>query len=111
MYALLFSLFFLFKQNAAYEMRISDWSSDVCSSALLEAKRVAERRHGVEVLVRALRRIDERPAELQHVLEGLDRRFPADAQARKSVVEGKSVAVRVDLGGGRSIKKKKEEAQ
>src|SRR3546814_7770069 len=26
--------FFLFKQKTAYEMRISDWSSDVCSSDL-----------------------------------------------------------------------------
>src|SRR3546814_7041291 len=30
---LLFSFFF-FKQKTAYEMRISDWSSDVCSSDL-----------------------------------------------------------------------------
>src|SRR3546814_3214978 len=28
-------MFFLFKQKTAYEMRISDWSSDVCSSDLL----------------------------------------------------------------------------
>src|SRR3546814_6816162 len=28
--------FFFFKQKTAYEMRISDWSSDVCSSDLLE---------------------------------------------------------------------------
>src|SRR3546814_12231055 len=28
---------FFFKQKTAYEMRISDWSSDVCSSDLLEA--------------------------------------------------------------------------
>src|SRR3546814_6884136 len=27
-------LFFFFKQKPAYEMRISDWSSDVCSSDL-----------------------------------------------------------------------------
>src|SRR3546814_5232852 len=27
-------LFFIFKQKTAYEMRISDWSSDVCSSDL-----------------------------------------------------------------------------
>src|SRR3546814_836226 len=27
-------MFFFFKQNTAYEMRISDWSSDVCSSDL-----------------------------------------------------------------------------
>src|SRR3546814_1644506 len=31
--------FFFFKQKTAYEMRISDWSSDVCSSDL---KKVAE---------------------------------------------------------------------
>src|SRR3546814_10831926 len=32
-----FSLYlFFFKQKTAYEMRISDWSSDVCSSDLLE---------------------------------------------------------------------------
>src|SRR3546814_13294352 len=29
--------FFFFKQKTAYEMRISDWSSDVCSSDLLRA--------------------------------------------------------------------------
>src|SRR3546814_15698535 len=29
-----FALFFFFKQKTAYEMRISDWSSDVCSSDL-----------------------------------------------------------------------------
>src|SRR3546814_14240867 len=32
-----FLFFFFFKQKTAYEMRISDWSSDVCSSDLLEA--------------------------------------------------------------------------
>src|SRR3546814_9990186 len=31
-------LFFFFKQKTAYEMRISDWSSDVCSSDLLSAQ-------------------------------------------------------------------------
>src|SRR3546814_9012048 len=30
----LFFLFFFFEQKTAYEMRISDWSSDVCSSDL-----------------------------------------------------------------------------
>src|SRR3546814_5024025 len=29
-------LFFFFKQKTAYEMRISDWSSDVCSSDLTD---------------------------------------------------------------------------
>src|SRR3546814_10448918 len=40
-------MFVLFKQKTAYEMRISDWSSDVCSSALLS---------GVEPLRQAVRR-------------------------------------------------------
>src|SRR3546814_824465 len=31
----LFVIFFFFKQKTAYEMRISDWSSDVCSSDLV----------------------------------------------------------------------------
>src|SRR3546814_1241652 len=31
---MLFVLFFFFKQKTAYELRISDWSSDVCSSDL-----------------------------------------------------------------------------
>src|SRR3546814_3999166 len=36
MYSLCFlSAFFFFKQKTAYEMRISDWSSDVCSSDLI----------------------------------------------------------------------------
>src|SRR3546814_3593414 len=32
---MLFFCFFFFKQKTAYEMRISDWSSDVCSSDLM----------------------------------------------------------------------------
>src|SRR3546814_5087508 len=32
--AIVLLIFFFFKQKTAYEMRISDWSSDVCSSDL-----------------------------------------------------------------------------
>src|SRR3546814_4937618 len=35
--------FFFFKQKTAYEMRISDWSSDVCSSDLLPRARATDR--------------------------------------------------------------------
>src|SRR3546814_4065148 len=46
-------LFFFFKQKTAYEMRISDWSSDVCSSDLPRCVRSlfgqARRRRGSEV--------------------------------------------------------------
>src|SRR3546814_2309262 len=39
MYRLLcMCIFFFFKQKTAYEMRISDWSSDVCSSDLSSIK-------------------------------------------------------------------------
>src|SRR3546814_1479514 len=34
----MFGVFFFFKQKTAYEMRISDWSSDVCSSDLDESE-------------------------------------------------------------------------
>src|SRR3546814_3842208 len=38
-------IFFFFKQKTAYEMRISDWSSDVCSSDLRpQAPRSSRRR-------------------------------------------------------------------
>src|SRR3546814_10894448 len=35
---LLVYVFFVFKQKTAYEMRISDWSSDVCSSDLSDGE-------------------------------------------------------------------------
>src|SRR3546814_7684992 len=35
---LIYCVFFFFKQKTAYEMRISDWSSDVCSSDLPGAR-------------------------------------------------------------------------
>src|SRR3546814_12811667 len=38
---LCFCFFFFFKQKTAYEMRISDWSSDVCSSDIDIPNRVA----------------------------------------------------------------------
>src|SRR3546814_4685461 len=41
----LYTLFFFFNQKTAYEMRISDWSSDVCSSDL-----VIEGRHALDQL-------------------------------------------------------------
>src|SRR3546814_18254909 len=37
-------MFFFFKQKTAYEMRISDWSSDVCSSELTAINDLVEAR-------------------------------------------------------------------
>src|SRR3546814_6174762 len=42
-------VFFFFKQETAYEMRISDWSSDVCSSDLPDASYSARMTMAVEI--------------------------------------------------------------
>src|SRR3546814_12464511 len=41
-------MFFFFKQKTAYEMRISDWSSDVCSSDLVTSSLLADYRRTEE---------------------------------------------------------------
>src|SRR3546814_16370940 len=78
---------FFFKQKTAYEMRISDWSSDVCSSDLAAAQRLrlAQSRHGdVETLPRLgkggeFRRDDDR----RRILQGrIDTRRQCKAKAR-----------------------------
>src|SRR3546814_16607334 len=59
--------FFFFKQKTAYEMRISDWSSDVCSSDL-SADQIAagvRRRVGVDEIRR-------RPAQPPRLRDGRD---------------------------------------
>src|SRR3546814_19791940 len=50
---------FFFKQKPAYEMRISDWSSDVCSSDLLQLLGLSGR------LLAAQRRAQDRPSAAQ----------------------------------------------
>src|SRR3546814_6125851 len=42
-------MFFFFKQQTAYEMRISDWSSDVCSSDLINADFVQAAKRAVRL--------------------------------------------------------------
>src|SRR3546814_660613 len=46
------SIFFFFKQKTAYEMRISDWSSDVCSSDLLRRRERSDEA-GIKYLIMA----------------------------------------------------------
>src|SRR3546814_14699007 len=110
-------VFVFFKQKTAYEMRISDWSSDVCSSDReafavgAVGFRIGLAEGGMqhcegrlEVAEPFHRRLDEHVAGE----EGMPGAFAdhAHRQDRKSVVEGKSVSVRVDLRGRRIIKKK-----
>src|SRR3546814_14181701 len=102
-------------------MRISDWSSDVCSSDLV----VVCPKFAVVEIGRSRQLVDEGqvlfehrpyPADngiiteieflarlLQMLLEHIERRRGLD---RKSGVSGKSVSVRVDLGGLRIINTK-----
>src|SRR3546814_8072358 len=54
--------FFFFKQKTAYEMRISDWSSDVCSSDLDRSTRTEQPLRPARCRARASRadgRIDD----------------------------------------------------
>src|SRR3546814_2258671 len=46
---------FFFKQKTAYEMRISDWSSDVCSSDLRRDAEAARRDAGLYPAAQAVR--------------------------------------------------------
>src|SRR3546814_10125947 len=48
---------FFFKQKTAYEMRISDWSSDVCSSDLRPAQMHARMKVSVGLLSRTSSRL------------------------------------------------------
>src|SRR3546814_10052771 len=84
-----FVLFFFFKQKTAYEMRISDWSSDVCSSDLshrsVQAADGAGRRQIARRGVGWIRRSQGRRcahlcAEWRR--EAAQRRWPAPVQGR-----------------------------
>src|SRR3546814_12215521 len=99
--------FFFFKQKTAYEMRISDWSSDVCSSDLFRSAATGGSDDPAQPGTLRGRRGYVRPANSS----GRDVPDTILSRDRKSVVSGKSVTVRVDLGGRRIIKKKKRQQQ
>src|SRR3546814_6826087 len=83
--------FFFFKQKTAYEMRISDWSSDVCSSDLVGGRQ-GQREGGGDV------HRDLLAQRLQNVSRGiaLQRDQNADlAQARSGGV--------VDIGNDHAL--------
>src|SRR3546814_20483559 len=119
-------------------MRISDWSSDVCSSDLLpgQDEPLLIAREEIELALEVVLPRGDVPVELveldkaeggpdlrrfQIVAEFLEQELGVIGNAvqlhveacldafgdRTSVVSGKSVSVRVDLGGSRILKNKK----
>src|SRR3546814_3799868 len=63
--------FFFFKQKTAYEMRISDWSADVCSSDLHRAHRF----HYLRNSTTTPRKFHERTCQDGEVAPGSDTRI------------------------------------
>src|SRR3546814_19281496 len=131
-------IYFFFKQKTAYEIRIRDWSSDVCSSDLpppcrgRHRKKRPKTRHG---------KIWHAPCDGACNGQGTSGGFPPPSRKdekrwnrkppissaaripysgfaragaefsadRTSVGQGQGVSVRVELGGGQDIKKKNSE--
>src|SRR3546814_12539178 len=103
-------------------MRISDWSSDVCSSdltvepddkaatAAVDAPRAPVSASGYEPPVPQAdsNTAVETPADHPTSPAPEPENVPTPPGDRKSGGEGKSVSVRVDLGGRRTIKKTKQ---
>src|SRR3546814_6824222 len=80
-----FIRFFFFKQKTAYEMRISDWSSDVCSSDLLFPAVACDARRALRRVVALGPRIHALPACFS-VSSGSDNAVRRMGSDRKSVV-------------------------
>src|SRR3546814_1869191 len=74
-YYLIFVIFFFFffKQKTAYEMRISDWSSDVCSSDLLGGLYLDILKDRLYTLPKASLARRSAQTALLHIAEGLVR--------------------------------------
>src|SRR3546814_12573656 len=120
--------FFLFKQKTAYEMRISDWSSDVCSSDLIERTAASARgiidgdgRNAVAEVSGAARELKVAIGEARLTIADIGRQTDAigtrtlptvnatmQSLDRKTDGEGKSGTVRVNPRGRPTIKKTKK---
>src|SRR3546814_2638068 len=112
-------LFFFFKQKTAYEMRISDWSSDVCSSDLHSGSKATMTvrvdgsgravHDGPQVEIGGNERyISVSRAEFKKIVRGEGRIEPLQERLPRSEERrvGKECVIRVDLGGRRIIKQK-----
>src|SRR3546814_221046 len=98
---------FFFKQKTAYEMRISDWSSDVCSSDLHRgidrgAEAVARQLRGDagEGVVEVLHEQRAHDIQHQHLLAapGLEHAAAAPGRAGRKVVRAQQARLAGDVG-------------
>src|SRR3546814_11468587 len=112
-------MLFFFRQKTADDMRISDWCSDVCSSDLSKPGEVPAEIDEKAPVVSSVGNLwllgdhrlicgDGTSAEVFEKLMGAEKAQMVFTADRKSVVQGKSVSGRVDLGGGRISTKKNE---
>src|SRR3546814_15547094 len=117
--------FCFFKQKTAYELRISDWSTDVCSSdlAVVVGSQCADQPSCRVTRLSASLVESKLPGSLPRASGGCrqpTKPMPKEKAAQKSaaicisiertsVEKGKSVSVRVDSGGRRIIKKKNKQ--
>src|SRR3546814_6241976 len=92
--------FFFFKQKTAYEMRISDWSSDVCSSDLAERGGIELRDHLRAIINNSARRPALVFAESFREKEGVS--VPDNAADRRSA-RGSGVRCGARRGGASSL--------
>src|SRR3546814_1166615 len=101
-------IFFFFKQKTAYEMRISDWSSDVCSSDLWFANAAySERRNArrqaddeAERADRLEEAVATRTAELSDAYERLKKETAERAAAEENLRQMQKMDAVGQLTGG-----------
>src|SRR3546814_8549514 len=87
---MLFCVLFFVKQNTAYEMRMSDWSSDVCSSDLIEILTANQRLEQSEADCGKLQReLDDTAADRNRLSfeQGFLERQLSDLKSERSVLE------------------------
>src|SRR3546814_16053318 len=117
---------FFCKQKTAYEVRISDWSSDVCSSDLsldrydglcgagqsgtapvqvpAAARQAVASVSSSERMLSIVGLMSEATPGIASALS----KSPSIAEIGRQIVMGKIVSVRVSVGGRRIIKKKRK---
>src|SRR3546814_9570540 len=76
-----FFFFFFFNQKTAYEMRMSDWSSDVCSSDLRQLTKHARQRHREDLASLLEHSAAERAQRARAVMDAIEtlRHLPVPA--------------------------------